>query len=137
MAEEGESLLHRGKVGAAIKRIVSESHGYRYFSWSVDSNGQFSVWVDREKLRCELRLEGTYIIATDQEHLSPVEVVKVYKELADVERVFRESKHFLQLRPIYHCSEPRVRAHIFVVALSFLLCCALERSLVKAGRGWS
>lgn len=130
-------LRDRGKIGAAAQRIVSESHGYRYFSWSVGDDGRFSVWVDREKLRREMRLEGTYVIATDQEHLSAVEVVNAYKELSGVERAFRESKDFLRLRPIFHRSGSRVRAHIFVVALSFLLYRALERVLAKAGVGLS
>lgn len=126
-------LRDRGKIGAAAQRIVSESHGYRYFSWILSDEGQLSVRVDREKLRREMRLEGTYVIATDHKHLLPLEVVQAYKELAGVERAFRESKDFLQLRPIYHRSESRVRAHIFVVALSFLLYRALEKGLAKAG----
>jgi transposase len=130
-------LRDSGKIGAAAQRIVSESHGYRYFRWSVGGEGQLSVRVDREKLRREMRLEGTYVIATDQELLSPLEIVQAYKELAGVERAFRESKDFLQLRPIYHRNESRVRAHIFVVALSFLLYRALERALTKAGVGLS
>lgn len=130
-------LRDAGKIGAAAQRIVSRSHGHRYFSWDVAGDGQFSVWLDRDKLRRELRLEGTYIIATDQERLSAVAVVEAYKQLAGVERAFRESKDFLKLRPIYHRRESRVRAHIFVVALSFLLYCALERSLTKARVGLS
>ena len=80
---------------AARQRRVLESHGYRYFSWSVGGEGQLSVRVDREKLCGEMRLEGTYVIATDQERLSPLEIVQAYKELAGVERAFRESKDFL------------------------------------------
>lgn len=125
-------LKDPGKIGAAAQRILSQSHGHRYFSWTLTPEGEFEVRVDREKLRSEMRVEGTYVIATDQEHLSPLEVVQAYKELAGVERAFRESKDFLELRPIYHRSEARVRAHVFVVALSFLLYRALEKALEKA-----
>lgn len=126
-------LRDRSKIGAAAQRLISQSHGYRYFSWSLEDDGRLSVWLDRDKLRREMRLEGTYVIATNHERLAAVEVVQAYKELAGVERAFRESKDFLQLRPIYHRRESRVRAHIFVVALSFLLYRALEKILTKAG----
>lgn len=126
-------LKDAGKIGAAAQRILSESHGYRYFSWSVSPEGALEVWLDREKFRREMRLEGTWVIGTDQEDLSALEVVEAYKQLAGVERAFRESKDFLELRPIWHRSEARVRAHVFVVALSFLLYRALEKALQEAG----
>jgi transposase len=125
-------LKDAGKIGAAVERILSQSHGYRYFSWSVSPEGTFEVWLAREKLRREMRLEGTWVIATDQDDLTALEVVEAYKQLAGVERAFRESKDFLELRPIWHRSEDRVRAHVFVVALSFLLYRALEKALHEA-----
>jgi transposase len=126
-------LTEPAKIGAAAQRIVSQSHGERYFSWALTEEGVFEAGIDRKKLRIEKRLEGTYVIATDQRGLSAQEIIQAYKDLAEVERVFRESKDFLQMRPIHHRKESRVRAHLFVVALSFLLYRALERSLKKAG----
>jgi hypothetical protein len=57
----------------------------------------------------------------------------MYKELSEVERGFRCLKDVLEMRPIYHKSERRVRAHIFVAALALLLTRVLERRLKDAG----
>jgi len=56
----------------------------------------------------------------------------MYKELSDVERGFRSLKDVLQMRPIYHHSAPRVKAHIFVAALGLLMMRLVERALKDA-----
>src|SRR5271157_4468418 len=65
--------------------------------------------------------------------LSAVQAVEAYKELSEVERGFRELKDLIEMRPIYHHRPKRVRAHIFVAALAFLLARALEKKLKAAG----
>ena len=51
----------------------------------------------------------------------PVErVMESYKELRSVEDAFREIKHFVDLRPIYHSKDRRVKAHVFVCVLAYL-----------------
>ena len=57
-----------------------------------------------------------------------------YKSLWQVERAFREMKSSLELRPIYHWSESRVRGHIMVCFLALVLVAALMRSLKASGR---
>jgi transposase len=59
--------------------------------------------------------------------------VRLYKELSEVERAFADLKDVLELRPIYHQIDSRVRAHIYVAALAFLLHRAIEKKL-KAAR---
>ena len=56
----------------------------------------------------------------------------LYKQLIEVEQNFRQLKDVLALRPIYHQTPHRVRAHIFVAALALLLQCLLERTLHEA-----
>jgi transposase len=67
-----------------------------------------------------------------REGLSPVQAVEAYKDLSEVERSFREIKDLIGMRPIYHHRPKRVRAHIFVAALAFLLARALEKKLKAA-----
>ncbi len=73
------------------------------------------------------------MIATAEKSLDVLEAVAIYKDLADVERGFRQLKDVLALRPIYHQVEPRVRAHIFVAALALLVQRLLDRRLREAG----
>ena len=65
--------------------------------------------------------------------LTPVEAVRIYKELSEVERAFANLKDVIELRPIYHRTDPRVEAHIFIAALAFLLHRMLEKKLKAAG----
>jgi hypothetical protein len=61
-----------------------------------------------------------------------VQAVSLYQELSEVERAFANLKDAIELRPIYHRTDQRVQAHIFVAALAFLLHRALEQQLKAA-----
>jgi hypothetical protein len=76
--------------------------------------------------------EGKYLIQTEEPNLSAVEAVRLYKDLSEVERAFA-SLNVIDMRPIYHRTDDRVRAHIFVAALAFLLHRAIEKKLKAAG----
>ena len=80
----------------------------------------------------EQALEGKYVIQTEETHLSPVEAVVTYKQLNEVERGFAHLKGLLEVRPVYHHKDDRVRGHVFVAALALLLDCALEKKLRAA-----
>jgi transposase len=120
------------KIGAAAERIMQAHHGYRYYRWRFEQGG-FSFEEDPLRLEQEKRIEGKYLIATSEAGLGALEAVRMYKELSEVERGFRCLKDVLEMRPIYHKSERRVRAHIFVAALALLLTRVLERRLKEAG----
>ena len=125
-------LREAARIGAAAQRIMQAHHGYRYYRWRLEKD-QFLFEEDPLHLAQEKRLEGKYLIATSEKHLEPLEAVRIYKELSEVERGFRCLKDVLEMRPIYHKSERRVRAHIFVAALALLLTRLLERQLKEAG----
>ena len=116
------------KIGAAAARILARNHGYRYYDWTL-RDGTFQFVEHPVNLAQEKALEGTYVIQTEEPHLSPVEAVTVYKELSEVERAFAALKDVIEMRPIYHRKADRVRAHIFVASLAFLLDRALEKKL--------
>lgn len=62
-----------------------------------------------------------------------LEAVRIYKELSEVEPAFASLNDVIELRPIYHQTDQRVQAHIFVAALAFLLQRAIEKKLKAAG----
>jgi transposase len=133
---EAGRLSDAAKIGAAAERIMQAHHGYRYYRWQLDEQGRFSFEEDPLRLEQEKRIEGKYLIATSEASLGALEAVRMYKELSEVERGFRCLKDVLEMRPIYHKSERRVRAHIFVAVLALLLTRVLERRLKEAG-GWN
>jgi transposase len=125
-------LTDPAQIGAAAARILSRWHGYRYYAWTYTA-GRFRFFDHPVNLPRELAYEGKYVIQTEEPHLPPVEAVQIYKELSEVERAFANLKDVIELRPIYHRTDPRVEAHIFVAALAFLLHRVLEKKLKAAG----
>ena len=119
-------------IGAAAARILSRNHGSRYYDWSLEQ-GIFRYFEHPVHLPAEKALEGKYVIQTEELDLNAVPAVEAYKELSEIERSFRELKDLVEMRPIYHQRPKRVRAHIFVAALAFLLDRALEKKLKAAG----
>jgi len=120
------------KIGAAAARILGRNHGIRYYDWEL-KDGQFRYFEHPVNLKQEQALEGKYLIQTEEPNLSAPQAVEIYKELSEVERAFAELKDVIEMRPIYHQKASRVRAHIFVASLAFLLDRALEKKLKSAG----
>jgi transposase len=120
------------RIGAAAERVMQRYHGYRYFEWKLNE-GAFEYWESESRLGHEKKIEGKYIIVTEEKELTVLDAVATYKELMDLESGFRQLKDVLALRPIYHRIEPRVRAHVFVAALALLVQRLLARCLAEAG----
>jgi transposase len=120
------------KIGAAAERIMQAYHGYRYFDWKV-SDGVFEYWESETRLSREKNIEGKYVVASGEKEWTVLDALATYKELMDVESGFRQMKDVLEMRPIYHRAEPRVKAHIFVAALALLLQRLLSRRLKEHG----
>jgi len=122
-------LKDPAKIGAAAGRAVSNNHGYRYFSWQVAGPGQFDFFQDQQKLQAEIAREGKYILKTDDRQINVAEAVSCYKQLNTVERGFRDLKDVIDMRPVYHKTDDRIEAHIFVASLALFLKRTLEYQL--------
>ena len=72
--------------------------------------------VEQEKKR-----DGLFILLTNRDNLEPSKVVDSYKELKEVEALFDDLKHFVDIQPIRHWLVRRVRAHVFLCILALLL----------------
>jgi transposase len=128
--EKGD-LKEPEKIGAAAAKILQRHHGQRYFDWEL-RQGQFHYFAHPVNFPREQACEGKYVIQTEEPDLSPIEAVVAYKQLNEVERGFAHLKGLLEVRPIYHRQDDRVRAHVFVAVLAFLLDRALEKKLRAA-----
>lgn len=125
-------LKDPAKIGAAIERVLQRNHGYRYYAWEL-KDGELTFFEHPVNLPREKKHEGKYLIQTDQTDITPIEAVQQYKQLNHVERGFRSLKDPISMRPIHHRTEDRVRAHVFVAALAFLLERLLDEHLKAAG----
>ena len=89
--------------------------------------------IDRGKIRREAKLDGKYLISTSDDYLSAEDVVLGYKQLHEIERVNRDLKHTVDVRPVYHRREDRIRAHVQLCWLSLLLIRLIE---TRTDRTW-
>jgi hypothetical protein len=89
--------------------------------------------VDRAKLKAEARLDGKFLLSTSDPDLSAEDVALGYKNLLEAERAFRDLKTTLELRPIWHRLEHRIRAHVLLCWLALLLVRVAER---QTGSTW-
>src|SRR3954462_5553208 len=83
--------------------------------------------IDRQKITAEERLDGKYLLSTSDPDLSAEDVALGYKNLLEAERGFRDLKSTLELRPVFHRLEHRIRAHVLICWLALLLIRITER----------
>ncbi len=88
--------------------------------------------LDRGKIEADGRYDGKWVLRTNTD-LPPEEVARAYKGLWQVEECFRTLKTPLELRPIYHWTEARIRGHVVVCFLAFLLRQSLRLKLAELG----
>ena len=89
--------------------------------------------LDRAKITAEARLDGKYLLSTSDPDLSAEDVALGYKNLLEAERGFRDLKSTIELRPVFHRLEPRIRAHVLLCWLALLLIRVAER---RTGQTW-
>ena len=77
--------------------------------------------LDKTKITAEANLDGKYLLRTSDPTMSAADVALGYKQLLQVERAWRDMKSTLDLRPVYHRLEERIRAHVELCWLALLL----------------
>ena len=89
--------------------------------------------VDKARCKTEANLDGKYLLRCSDPHLSAADIALGYKQLLEVERGWRDMKQILDLRPVYHRLEERIRAHVVLCWLALLLIRLIE---TRTGRTW-
>ena len=91
--------------------------------------------LDRAKLRQVRRREGRYLLRTNLDAQQPERLWTFYIQLTEVEQAFKELKHDLAVRPIFHRKDERIEAHIFVAFLAYCLQVTLKANLRPLASG--
>lgn len=113
----------RGKddIGVRIGKVINKYKVAKHFILFIE-DASFHFEIDTDKIVVGAALDGLYVIRTSlsEEQMSAEDAVRTYKKLGQVERAFRSFKTMdLEIRPIHHRLEQRVRAHIFLCMLSY------------------
>ena len=116
------------KVRNDPKALVGNRGYARYLK--VSKGG---VVVDRDKINAESRFDGKWVLRTNMENFSAAQAATKYKELWQVEHLFRDIKSVLDTRPIFHKRDETIRGHVFCSFLALVLRKELDSRLERAG----
>jgi transposase len=114
-------LEGRTKIGLRVGKVIGRFKVGKLFRLEIGEK-IFRFRRNEERIEREAALDGFYVIRTSvpKATLSAQQAVRAYKRLSKVERAFRSMKTVdLQVRPVFHWSENRVRAHIFLCMLAY------------------
>jgi hypothetical protein len=89
--------------------------------------------ADKAKAKAEENLDGKYLLRSADPHMTAEDIAAGYKQLLEVERGWRDMKSVLDLRPVYHRLEERIRAHVLLCWLALLLIRVAEN---HTGQTW-
>jgi hypothetical protein len=128
---ERQPLRGRDKVALRVGRVINRHKMAKHFELAI-TDDSFSFSRKEEQISAEAALDGIYVVRASAPHttgLSAAELVGAYKDLKFNEAGFRSLKAIdLDLRPIYHYSEDRVRVHVFICMLALYLVWHLRRA---------
>lgn len=113
------ALKGKDKIGVRVGKVINRYKVAKYFETEIGEES-FSYRRNEEKISAEAALDGFYVIRTSvgAEAISAEEAVRSYKRLQEVEHAFRIFNGDLDVRPIHHRKEDRVRAHFFLCMLA-------------------
>jgi hypothetical protein len=118
-------------IGQAIGAVLGRRHMAKHFHISI-ADDAFSFAQNPLSIAAEAALDGIYVVRTNlpAEHSDAAATVCAYKSLSGVEHAFRSLKTVdLELRPVFHWTAPRVRAHVLLCMLAYYLQWHMRRSL--------
>lgn len=119
------SLKEQLKKGP--KSLVGNKGYRKYLKLDKDSAS-----IDMDKVESDSRFDGKWVLTTNMD-LAADKVALKYKELWQVERVFRDVKSILETRPVYHQRNENIRGHVFCSFLALVLRKELEQRLNRTG----
>jgi transposase len=118
---------------ASHKKAVCALLSHRSMGRYIRQTKTGKLRINQAKVQEEESLDGKYLLSSSDDTLTPEDIALGYKQLMEVERAFRTLKTTLELRPLYHRKEERIRAHVLLCYLSLLLVRIAER---ETGETW-
>jgi hypothetical protein len=120
-----------GTIGTRVGKVINRYKLAKHFALEI-ADGAFAYQRKSDQIAAEAALDGLYVIRTTcptTKLPSPAAVVRAYKQLKVAERAFRTMKDQIEIRPIHHHLETRVRAHAFLCMLAYYVAFELQLRL--------
>lgn len=122
---EVEKLKEKLKSTKSIKQLIGNPVTRKFIKIN---EAKTKATLDEEKIKADELYDGIFVLTTNTK-LSSIQVVERYKDLWQIEAAFRSLKSELEMGPIYHFKDRRIRAHIMICFLAFCMRVALYKKL--------
>ena len=129
---EKRRLTGEDKIGERVGKVIGTFKMSKHFDWRIDDNRAFGYHRNAASIAAEAALDGLYVIRTSlsESELDDQGTVRAYKRLSTVERAFRSLKSVdLKVRPVFHRTAERVRAHVLLCMLAYYVEWHMRRRL--------
>ena len=120
-------------TGKSHTKAVCDLLAHKVFGRYLREQKNGKLLINQAKVAAEAKLDGKYLISTSDDHLSAEDVAMGYKQLHEIERVNRDLKHTVDVRPVYHRRADRIKAHVLLCWLALLLIRVAEN---ETGDSW-
>ena len=118
-----KNRAEEAKIGSRVGRVLQQFKMGKFVHWEV-IDGRLSWNFEEQKIATEALFDGCTIITSEvsKERMATTEVVASYKSLSLVEQSFGNLKTVqLEVRPVYHKTDDRIRSHVFLCTLAYYL----------------
>ena len=102
------------------KALIGNSAYRRYLRKTKEAKGKPAFEIDAGKLAEEARFDAIFVLRTNT-RITPCQAVLRYRDLLQVEDLFRRTKAIMRTRPIYHSSDAAIRGHVFCTFLALVM----------------
>lgn len=107
--------------GEPHEKAACELRAHKVYGRYIRQTKRGKLRLDKTKIRREAQFDGKFLIRVSDDQLRAEDAALGYKGLWQIERVFRDLKHVVDIRPVYHRLEDRLRAHVLLCWLAMLL----------------
>ena len=121
---QAKGRRHRELLREELKKYLEKRAARKIFEFRLIAKGKtfhISYKAVDKALREAAKLDGVYVIMSNVKEASPEDLINAYRSRMEIERTFCQLKSFIEIRPIYHHNEDRIRAHITICVLAYLL----------------
>ena len=102
------------------KALVGNSGYRRYLRKNKEAEGKQVFEIDAGKLADEAQFDGIFVLRTNAK-ITPLQAVLRYRDLLQVEDLFRRGKAIMRTRPVFHSSDAAIRGHVFCTFLALVM----------------
>lgn len=126
-----KEILQQKVLNRSLKEWVVKNGYRKYLTLKSQDGSDVVVSIDEDRLAREAIFDGKWVLTTNtsDQILSDADIARAYKGLSQIELAFRELKSTLEIGPMYHWTDKRIRGHVFICFLALIIETTIKKRL--------